>query len=39
MICIIGGSIVRGCISNANKMPDCIIRPQIANVLSKQDII
>tara|TARA_B100000902_G_scaffold355778_1_gene368954 strand:+ start:131 stop:1183 length:1053 start_codon:yes stop_codon:yes gene_type:complete len=39
MICKISGSIVRKFITNGNEIPDWLIRPEIANVLSKQDLI
>ncbi len=35
----ISGTAVRQSIINGNDMPDWLIRPQIANVLSKQDLI
>ncbi len=39
MICKISGTKVRRSIINGNNMPDWLIRPQIANVLSKQDLM
>ncbi len=39
MICKISGTVVRQSIKNGNKMPDWLLRPQIANVLSKEDLI
>ena len=39
MICKISGSDVRRSIINGKDLPDWLIRPQIANVLSKQDLI
>ncbi len=39
MICKISGTTVRNSIRNGNTMPDWLIRPQIAKVLSKQDLI
>ncbi len=39
MICKISGTSVRQSILNDNEMPDWLIRSQIANVLSKKDLI
>ena len=39
MICKISGSDVRRSILNEEDLPDWLIRPQIANVLTKQDLI
>ena len=39
MICKISGTTVRKSISNGDEMPEWLIRPQIAKVLSKQDLI
>ena len=39
MICKISGTAVRKAITNGSDMPEWLIRPQIANVLSKQDLM
>ena len=39
MICKISGSNVRQSILNGNDLPEWLIRPQIANILTKQDLI
>jgi len=39
LVCKISGTAVRESILKGNDMPDWLIRPQIANVLSKQDLM